>query len=342
MMSLCLRGSTRTRTDAGPKCRAAAMAAHALARHVPAKGSAGPKRLHTVQTAPAVPADRLASRFPDDAPFQLFPADPEGTAGRRRGDLARPDGAGRPGSPARRGPVDLPARRVARAQAGRADPARGDGPHRRARDVRCRSCIRAELWDRTGRSSIPELFKLEDRNGRPLVLAMTHEESVTFHVVARRALLPRPAADALPHPDQGARRAAPARGRPAHARVRDEGLLQLRPRRGRASRSPTRATPRPTTASSTAAACAGTGSSRTSGMMGGLGRTSTWRPAPAGENEVALSDAGLRGERRGRDRHAEPRPPSPRRSRSPSAWRRRTRARSRRCRACWESTPPRS
>jgi prolyl-tRNA synthetase len=39
-----------------------------------------------------------------------------------------------------------------------------------------------ELWDRTGRSDIPELFKLEDRNGRPLVLAMTHEESVTFHV----------------------------------------------------------------------------------------------------------------------------------------------------------------
>src|SRR6188768_2247515 len=108
MMSLCLRGSTRTRTDAGPKCRAAAMAAYALARHLPAKGSAGPKRLHTVQTAPAVPADRLASRFPDDAPFQLFPADPEGTAGRRRGDLARPDGAGRPDSPAGRGPVDLP------------------------------------------------------------------------------------------------------------------------------------------------------------------------------------------------------------------------------------------
>ena len=39
-----------------------------------------------------------------------------------------------------------------------------------------------ELWDRTGRSAIPELFKLEDRNGRPLVLAMTHEESITFHI----------------------------------------------------------------------------------------------------------------------------------------------------------------
>ena len=39
-----------------------------------------------------------------------------------------------------------------------------------------------ELWDQTGRSEIPELFKLEDRAERPLVLAMTHEEAVTFHV----------------------------------------------------------------------------------------------------------------------------------------------------------------
>src|SRR5688500_2291933 len=39
-----------------------------------------------------------------------------------------------------------------------------------------------ELWERTGRSEIPELFKLEDRAERPLVLAMTHEEAVTFHV----------------------------------------------------------------------------------------------------------------------------------------------------------------
>ncbi|MGH2980304.1 MAG: proline--tRNA ligase, partial [Solirubrobacterales bacterium] len=39
-----------------------------------------------------------------------------------------------------------------------------------------------ELWDRTGRSEIPELFKLVDRAERPLVLAMTHEEAVTFHV----------------------------------------------------------------------------------------------------------------------------------------------------------------
>jgi prolyl-tRNA synthetase len=39
----------------------------------------------------------------------------------------------------------------------------------------------AELWQKTGRYDIPELFKFEDRVGRPLVIAMTHEETVTFH-----------------------------------------------------------------------------------------------------------------------------------------------------------------
>ncbi|TML86144.1 MAG: proline--tRNA ligase [Actinobacteria bacterium] len=39
----------------------------------------------------------------------------------------------------------------------------------------------AELWEKTGRLSIPELFHLTDRGGRPYILAMTHEESFTFH-----------------------------------------------------------------------------------------------------------------------------------------------------------------
>src|SRR5215210_2288493 len=39
----------------------------------------------------------------------------------------------------------------------------------------------AELWQATGRYAIPELFKVEDRAGRPFVLPMTHEETVTFH-----------------------------------------------------------------------------------------------------------------------------------------------------------------
>ncbi|HEU5066391.1 MAG TPA: proline--tRNA ligase [Gaiellaceae bacterium] len=39
----------------------------------------------------------------------------------------------------------------------------------------------SELWKATGRYSIPELFKLRDRNDREFVLPMTHEETVAFH-----------------------------------------------------------------------------------------------------------------------------------------------------------------
>ena len=42
----------------------------------------------------------------------------------------------------------------------------------------------AEAWRRTGRYDIEELFKLKDRRGADLVLAMTHEEVVTSHVAA--------------------------------------------------------------------------------------------------------------------------------------------------------------
>jgi len=40
----------------------------------------------------------------------------------------------------------------------------------------------AELWQRSGRYAIDELFKLQDRRGAELVLAMTHEENLTLHV----------------------------------------------------------------------------------------------------------------------------------------------------------------
>jgi len=40
----------------------------------------------------------------------------------------------------------------------------------------------AEPWEKTGRYGIEEMFKLADRKGSPLVLAMTHEEAVTHHV----------------------------------------------------------------------------------------------------------------------------------------------------------------
>ena len=39
-----------------------------------------------------------------------------------------------------------------------------------------------DIWKRTGRYEIDELFKLQDRKGAEMVLAMTHEEIVTTHV----------------------------------------------------------------------------------------------------------------------------------------------------------------
>jgi prolyl-tRNA synthetase len=42
----------------------------------------------------------------------------------------------------------------------------------------------AELWQRSGRYGIPELLKLQDRKGAELVLAMTHEENITFHMAS--------------------------------------------------------------------------------------------------------------------------------------------------------------
>jgi prolyl-tRNA synthetase len=40
----------------------------------------------------------------------------------------------------------------------------------------------ADLWKRSGRYPFDEVFKLKDRRGADLVLALSHEETVTFHV----------------------------------------------------------------------------------------------------------------------------------------------------------------
>jgi prolyl-tRNA synthetase len=39
----------------------------------------------------------------------------------------------------------------------------------------------AELWEQSGRITIPEIFRLKDRAGRDFVLPLSHEETVTFH-----------------------------------------------------------------------------------------------------------------------------------------------------------------
>jgi prolyl-tRNA synthetase len=50
-----------------------------------------------------------------------------------------------------------------------------------AQEMLCPVLTPAELWETSGRYGIPEVFKLEDRNGRRLVLPLSHEETFTFH-----------------------------------------------------------------------------------------------------------------------------------------------------------------
>jgi prolyl-tRNA synthetase len=47
-------------------------------------------------------------------------------------------------------------------------------------EMRCPTLTPAELWETTGRITVPILFHLEDSGGRPFVLSWTHEESMTF------------------------------------------------------------------------------------------------------------------------------------------------------------------
>jgi prolyl-tRNA synthetase len=48
-------------------------------------------------------------------------------------------------------------------------------------EMLCPVLTPAELWKQTGRYAIPELFKVTDRSGREFLLAMTHEETFTYH-----------------------------------------------------------------------------------------------------------------------------------------------------------------
>jgi prolyl-tRNA synthetase len=48
-------------------------------------------------------------------------------------------------------------------------------------EMLCPVLTPAELWERTGRIAIPEVFRLTDRNGRDFVLSLSHEETMTFH-----------------------------------------------------------------------------------------------------------------------------------------------------------------
>jgi prolyl-tRNA synthetase len=148
-----------------------------------------------------------------------------------------------------------------------------------------------ELWRRTGRAEIPELFKLRDRNDRPLVLAMTHEEAVTFHV-SREVRSYRDLPLVLyhfqvkerdePRPRAGVLRTREFVMKDSYSFDRDEaGLGDSYDRHISAyDRILDRSGLRWYRVESDV------------GMMGGLGAHEYMAPSPAGENEVALSEAG--------------------------------------------------
>jgi prolyl-tRNA synthetase len=148
-----------------------------------------------------------------------------------------------------------------------------------------------ELWRRTGRAEIPELFRLRDRNDRPLVLAMTHEEAVTFHAsheIRSYRDLPlilyhvQVKERDEPRPRAGVLRTREFIMKDSYSFDRDEaGLAESYDRHITAyDRILDRSGLRWYRVESDV------------GMMGGLGAHEYMAPSPAGENEVALSDAG--------------------------------------------------
>ncbi len=146
----------------------------------------------------------------------------------------------------------------------------------------------AENWEKTGRYAIEELFKLEDRKGSPMVLAMTHEEAVTYHV-AREVRSYRDLPLMLfhiqtkerdePRPRAGVLRTREFTMKDAYSFDRDEeGLARsYEAQAGAYERILDRCGLRWYKVESDV------------GMMGGSGAHEYMAPCPAGENEVALA-----------------------------------------------------
>jgi prolyl-tRNA synthetase len=146
----------------------------------------------------------------------------------------------------------------------------------------------AEAWEKTGRYAIDELFKLEDRKGAPMVLAMTHEECVTQHV-AREVRSYRDLPLMLfhiqtkerdePRPRAGVLRTREFSMKDAYSFDRDEeGLARsYELQTGAYDRIFDRCGLRWYRVESDV------------GMMGGSGAHEYMAPCPAGENEVALA-----------------------------------------------------
>ncbi|HEY6776635.1 MAG TPA: proline--tRNA ligase [Thermoleophilaceae bacterium] len=149
----------------------------------------------------------------------------------------------------------------------------------------------AELWKRSGRYDIDEVFRLKDRRGADLVLAMTHEENVTFHV-SREIRSYRDLPKILyhfqtkerdePRPRAGVLRTREFIMKDSYSFDRDpEGLERSYQLHIQAyDRIFDRCGLEWYRVESDV------------GMMGGFGAHEYMAPCPAGENEVALSDSG--------------------------------------------------
>ncbi len=146
----------------------------------------------------------------------------------------------------------------------------------------------AELWQRTERYGIDELMKLDDRKGSPHVLAMTHEEGLTYHV-AREVRSYRDLPLLLyqlqikerdePRPRAGVLRTREFTMKDAYSFDRDEEGLSVVYERNRAAY--TRVFDRAELDWYEVEADVG--------MMGGSGAHEYMAPCAAGENEVALA-----------------------------------------------------
>src|ERR687892_2523510 len=149
----------------------------------------------------------------------------------------------------------------------------------------------AEPWRTTGRYGIEELFKLKDRRDADLVLAMTNEEAITYHLAheirSYRELpmilyhLQTKERDE-PRPRAGVLRTREFTMKDSYSFDRDiEGLeASYELHIGAYDRILDRCGLRWYRVESDV------------GMMGGLGAHEYMAPCAAGENEVALSDAG--------------------------------------------------
>jgi prolyl-tRNA synthetase len=149
----------------------------------------------------------------------------------------------------------------------------------------------AELWKRSGRYDIDEVFKLKDRRGADLVLALTHEENVTYHV-SREIRSYRDLPKILYHFQTKER--DEARPRAGVLRTR-EFIMKDSYTFDRDAEGLEAAYQLHVQAYDRIFDRAGLEWYRVEsdvGMMGGIGAHEYMAPAAAGENDVALSDAG--------------------------------------------------